>query len=586
MVQLNTTYDSSIHQKIFVLKGDEGYARTTDTIATLITDFGNYTTYISKCHVGLEIQVLRELGDSFLHIYCDDEELYSIPWSDSGMAQIIDEDWNDKGVYWENGKLIIGKYDYENNINTGLFLLYDVEHTIKVRYDSNEKCLGSSAKPIVFTVPSPDTFATELSFNKVTPPRYAPNTTINDITVTLTSDNELTSSKLIDIYDDSTTPSTLLTQVELEQDVASTITLTGLSDGVHKIRASWTGDGECYATDSELDISVGYKITNLEYPSYLISGTSGTLSCIVTDYFDNPWSSLGGVVGEEGAWEPISQSSSTDSHGFISFDTVYFSNYPFFVQISGWSGEKHTTNIINPTSIQVAFNEPITDRYQSSSGWMDASNRITATVMGANNQPIQVAGIDLSIYMESFFNTDHWWGVTDSNGRYTEELGQNIAGVITGRVTVKGTQISNSAKWIVPEYWWSSSKNKQVGSYLSDGGITVSKVSNGFRLDSYNSALNLVKFAYDSPVSENPVYRIEFDVVRLGDYNNGYTHLCGRSFQMGVGHYVISHNLGNGSVQITFNGRDSAWTNVPNRFEIGCNNYMMIIDNLVIVREE
>ena len=46
MVQLNTTYDSSIHQKIFVLKGDEAYARTTDTIATLITDFDNYATYM------------------------------------------------------------------------------------------------------------------------------------------------------------------------------------------------------------------------------------------------------------------------------------------------------------------------------------------------------------------------------------------------------------------------------------------------------------------------------------------------------------------------------------------------------------
>ena len=95
MVQLNTTYDSKIHQKVFVLKGDEAYARTTDTIATLITDFGDYDSHINYCHVGLEIQVLRELGKSHLFIYCDDELIYKIPWADSGMAQIIDEEWNE-----------------------------------------------------------------------------------------------------------------------------------------------------------------------------------------------------------------------------------------------------------------------------------------------------------------------------------------------------------------------------------------------------------------------------------------------------------------------------------------------------------
>ena len=54
-----------------------------------------------------------------------------------------------------------------------------------------------------------------------------------------------------------------------------------------------------------------------------------------------------------------------------------------------------------------------------------------------------------------------------------------MAGIVTTTVTAKGTQVSNSAKWIIPEYWWSSSNNKQAGSYSADGGINVTKVSNG-----------------------------------------------------------------------------------------------------------
>ena len=600
MVQLNTTYDSSIHQKIFVLKGDEGYARTTDTIATLITDFDNYTTYIERCHVGLEIQVLRELGVSKIYIQIDDEVPWEIPWSDSGMAQIIDEDWNEQGVYWENGKLIIGKYDHDNNINTGLFLLYDVEHTIKVRYDGNKNCLGSSAKPIVFTVPTPDYFATELSFNKATPPRYAPNTTINDITVTLTSDTELSSSKLIDIYDDATTPSTLLTQVELEQDVPSTINLTGLSDGLHKIRASWTGDWECYASDSELDVSVGYKLTNIQYPSFLYTGQEVEVSCYISDYFDEPWSGLSLAIFEKrgSAWYSISSFLYTDSNGYLHFNGVDISSYPYaFYSTSNprWNSDLMTTEIIEITGISVAFDEPISDRNLSSIGWADASNRITATVMGANNQPIQVADIPLTVEYESFVGTYSWDHVTNSNGTYTGELKTDIARIVTGTVTVTNTQISNTAKWIIPEYWWSSSKNKQVGTCTNQS--YVSKVVDGFAFNSGKNTEKQFSFAFnpnswhsDFPITG--IYTIEFERGSAYSYDmsSWSWDCCGfnLSSQSNKGrYYKFICDLINQQVSMIVDGTEKgthAFT--PKSFNMSINNMQVVIDNLVIVREE
>ena len=594
MVQLNTTYDSSIHQKIFVLKGDEAYARTTDTIATLITDFGDFDSHINYCHIGLEIQVLRELGNSTLFIYCDDELLYAIPWADSGMAQIIDEDWNEKGVYWINGKLVIGKYEEEDYSDTqqgesrivdstGLYLLYDVDHTIKVRYGGNKNCLGSSEN-IKFNVPTPTKFVSELVFNK-DEQRYAPNTTIDDLTLTLTCGNDLTTAKSVKIYDDISGTPVLLDTVSLTQDVPVTLSLSGLSDGLHPIRALWQGDGESYSSEETIHISVGYKIINLEYPPYLISGTVGTLSCNVLDYFDEPWIGIGAFVGDDGSWEPISNASTSDSHGFVSFNQVYFSEYPFFVQIGGWNGEKHTIPIINPSAIQVTFNEPITESFRSRYGdWTQATNTITATVMGANNQPIQVADMPLVVKLESFRPTQTWESLTNANGVYSQLLTTNDPRVITATVTLKGTQISNTAKWTVPEYWWSNSNNKQAGSYTADGGITVTKVSNGFKFESKSPSYQNVYFGYGS---DTGVYIIEFDnVISNG---TGSANILGHGMSMPFsGHYKFIHDLDNSTVKQYFNGREGlTWSYSPKRFEFGCeNDYYSIIDNLVIVREE
>lgn len=598
MVQLNTTYDSSIHQKIFVLRGDEAYARTTDTIATLITDFDNYSSYISKCHVGLEIQVLRELGESTLHIYCDDEEIYAIPWVDSGMAQVIDSDWNDKGVYWEDGKLIIGKYDYENHINTGLFLLYDVEHMIKIRYDGNKRCLGSKADPIIFTVPTPDTFATELTFNKVNP-RYAPDTTIDDVTLTLTCQNELTSSKMIDIYDDSTTPSTLLDTVELEQDTPLTVTLSGLSDGLHNIRASWNGDYECYGSETTMNVSMGYKITQLEYPSMLISGNAGTLSCTVLDYFNNPYVGLGFAVVEyipNWGWETISPDSNlTDGNGFVSIDPVYYSSREFAITDGNWYGDKHTTNVISPSKLQVAFDNPISDRRLYYDGtWGVATNNLTVNVLDENNQKISVGDIPLTIRFKNFIYDDSYDEVTDATGTYTGGYNSKIAGLINTTVTVKNTQVSETVNWIVPEYWWSSSNNKQVGTSTNTEAMVISKVSNGFKFKAETSGSATARFLFnpnsdpsDIKVPIQGIYSVEFDCISYGSE----FYLYGEEVTSNLRnkHIKILHNLNTGVVKMYADGNlfDTITgmniNNFPLRTRNGNN---VVIDNLVIVREQ
>lgn len=556
MAQLNTTYDSSIHQKIFVLKGDEGYARTTDTIATLIDTFGDYDSHIEYCHVGLEIQVLRELGKSTLYIYCDGTEIYAIPWSDSGMAQIIDENWNKQGVYWIDGKLVIGRYDetdYSDNDertidSTGLYLPYDVDHTITVRYDGNNNCLGSNSKPIKFNVPKPDKFNSELIFNKENP-RYAPNSTINDITLTLTCDNELTSAKSVKIYDDSQNPPVLINTVSLEQDVPTTISLGQLSDGLHSIRALWQGDGESYLSEKTINVSVGYKITNLSYSSILPTGQTGVLSCVINDYFNEPYSGLEHITVvesiSEGEWNTISQESTTDNNGFLLFGSVEFSSREFAISDGNWYSEKHSVSIVNPTDVTIGLLNPVSEYQQST-----MSNTVSGMVYD-NGSPVTVEGIDVLIYSNNSILGN---ASTDSKGRYSTTILKRVTekGIIPITATIIGTNISETTSWTIPEFWWSTSQNKDVGNLGSTYGVNVSKKSNEYTFNP-KSGYGYVIFPYES----SGVYITYFDIINPEPtatiYFNRLSLPVGQ-FAPSRANVMIIHNTETGSVYLYVKG--------------------------------
>ena len=80
-----------------------------------------------------------------------------------------------------------------------------------------------------------------------------------------------------------------------------------------------------------------------------------------------------------------------------------------------------TTEIIEITDINVSFANPIVEREQMSDGrYYNTYNRLTATVKGANNQPINIAGIPLTITGTHSYigNLSTIYTVTDSNGKW------------------------------------------------------------------------------------------------------------------------------------------------------------------------
>ena len=517
MVQLNTTYDSKIKEKIFILKGDEGYARTTDVVANLITSFSDYDDYLGNCHVGLEIQVLRELGDSTIDIYINDE-VKTIPWSSEHMDEIIDADWNEQGIYWEDGKLIVGKYETTPSlIETGLYLPYDVEHTIKVRYNGNKYCLGSSAKPLVFTVPTPDKFKSMLTLSGET--RFAPDTSVN---IGLRFDCEATiqEAKTVLIYDGD---DLIATVDDVEKGVTSTVNLGVLSDGLHNLMAVFEGDDEAMASKSSIQyISVGYNISQVQYTPALITGTTGTFSCVVTDYFVNPWDDLSVKVSDYNGstWNDISSSATTDENGAVSFNTVQYNANPFAVTIGNWHSRTYTTQIIYPSDISIQSSRELLHTQMSDSTFISG-------YLMSGDEPIVANGIHLRAYIydmtgeipvpidKSIY--------TQENGRYNFEFNGNIGnGRKSGirRIVVMlydDHQFQNSIDVTLVEYDWSSVRSSQKGSATLNG-VSVSRTNDGFKVLRQSVGVSSILFKYDS--NQSPSKIMEFDYVDGSLSNN------------------------------------------------------------------
>ena len=511
MVQLNTTYDSKIKEKIFILKGDEGYARTTDVIANLITSFSDYDTKLEHCHVGLEIQVLREFGgDSHIHIYINGE-VKSIPWDSEHMDEIIDASWNNQGIYWENGKLIFGKYETTPSlIEKGLYLPYDVEHTIKVRYDGNTYCLGSSAKPLVFTVPTPDKFRSMLTLSGET--RFAPDSSVN-ISLRFDCEASIQEAKTVLIYDGD---DLIATVDDVEKGVISTVNLGVLSDGLHNLVAVFEGDDEAMASKSSIQyISVGYNISQVQYTPALITGTTGTLSCVVTDYFVEPWDDLSVKVSEYNGstWNDISSSATTDENGAVSFNTVQYNANPFAVTIGNWHSRTYTTQIIYPSDISIQSSRELLHTQLSDSTF------ISGYLMN-NDEPLVAEGIHLvaKIYDRTgeIPNPIVKHIYTQSNGKYSFEFdGKILNSRKSGikRIVVmlyNDQQMMNSIDIPLVEYDWNKGRLSQYGR-PNINGASVSRTNEGFKLSPTSTDTSIVSYMYDPNVSPSKI--MEFDYI-------------------------------------------------------------------------
>lgn len=380
MVQLNTNYDKDLKQRIFVLKGEETYARTTDVLASLVSDYNDCGTRLMYARVGIEIEVLRNFGDGFIYIYDNNQQIhtYDLPWFDSvsEMQQYYNtEEWANKGVTYYDGKLLIGS---DSILTSGFNLAYDMEHNIKVKYSGTKYCLGSTSEILTFNMPTPELFNGTLTFTSGSDNRYDTGATIDDLVVTYVSNGSATNDKIIKIYEGNTL---LADDITVPNNTPTTVSLdSSLSEGVHTLRAVFLGDDRSTYTETSLDISVGYKVTITSQPQAILNGNQCSITCNVVDYLNNPVVN-GAVKCRSSPSSIVSSTFYTGSNGNATLTDCVLTTSNCYIDYTStgsvtYSSSKITTNVVTITGITM----DTSDAYIGNMESMNITGSVTSNV--------------------------------------------------------------------------------------------------------------------------------------------------------------------------------------------------------------
>ena len=492
MVQLNTTYDKTLKEKVFVLKGEEAYARTTDVLADIISDFDDCNSHINYCRVGLEVDVLREVGDAFVNIYDNDIMLLSIPWGED-MDTIINNDYyNNQGIYWQDDKLIIGS---STDVDTGFFMDYDVEHNIRVDYTGNKQCLSSKSDVISFVEEKPDSYSSTLNVTTSETSYDVGDTVTFNVTLSIsTSDIQHT----IQVYDNGS----LIDTLTIDANEPTTYTKSGLSEGLHSFRFYFIGDEEAFSSETTKDISVGYKLVLESVPSYAVNGVPVSVGVRLTNYFNNPLELK--TINMIDDYGEISQSTArTDENGYVLIEPVYVGTTPIRavyrneLTSKNYYSEKVTIPIYSPSRIDITPSRRVIANNETSD--------ITITPYPSLNKDLNVP---LTIERSSGTTSDTV--VVPSNLEYGIET---ITGDGNGDITITANIGDVTATEVIEDVlqYWSVVNQTEFGKSYYNSYCTLSIVDNGYRwrgIQNYNTPR--LTFS-SSPKSSNLL--LEFDVI-------------------------------------------------------------------------
>ena len=324
MVRISTQYDNTIVNdkevgKVFMIRGDEGYARTTDVVFGIITDDSSADS-VQGYKVAFYYDVLRDVGSSTVILYDNDVVIKEFDWSsDNGMQYIGTT--NDHTVI---------------DPNTCLYLPYDEEHKLWMKYNGNTHSLYSKSKQSSVYCDLPLEFYTNIAFSDVE--LLGDDMSFN---LTLTIHGQVTSAtygKGIEIYLDDEYIETVSTPddsnvVECE--------LSGIEDGHHMITAIVVGDEEIYTATNNYEFDSGYDISIVSYPQPFINNLGGDI--VVRALYN-------GEPFEDATVDFISGSATTDEDGYatISLTTIGGSG-EYYATCYDKQSEPVTITVANPS---------------------------------------------------------------------------------------------------------------------------------------------------------------------------------------------------------------------------------------------
>lgn len=284
MVRISTVWDKidDVNTKVFMVRGDEAYARTTNVQISLKDSVSGASNGFVATAI---VDVLRDTGNSSITFYDGEDVLTVVDWSYSNS----------------NMEVQLPRLSWDN------------EHLIWARYNGNTECLKSKSDVVSISKPNPDLTDTTIT-NTTSVINY---TSTDNITITGKLNRVTGSASLqgreISFYADGIFKGTANTS-DTSGNVSKNIGT--LSNGKHEIAIVFNGDNPLGASEIKFNISVGYTLTILEYPkTFILSNGINNLVKV------NLLNSLGDPVPNK-AISFGGQSATTDENGVATITNI------------------------------------------------------------------------------------------------------------------------------------------------------------------------------------------------------------------------------------------------------------------------
>lgn len=476
MSKVTTTYDNTLKEKIFIIKGEEGYARSTDCVLTeLYTNGGerqpDWNTSLDNMKLEFRIDVLRDVGASQVVLYDNDTTI-----------GVYDFDINTHSIdlKYEGG-------DEDNRIE----LAYDVEHHLYAKYMGNKQCLKSQSQSYHLFEPMPDAFKCELSFldandrvmNGGTNSDYDMGDTI-EFKVKLEADDYITGNT-IEVYDGNTlvgeytTDANGLTEL-IQIETYDSETYTHFS-GLKKLSAKFNGTQYLEAKLVSTNVSVGYTVSVIEYPQYVVNSEPSQVIAEVESYNGNePFAHMSenyyAVFEIDRSEEPIGyekiSSSIQPSGDRLYFDNVVFTKGEFMIGFAfpyafDYVSDDYTIDVYNNVTVAVSPKQAVTS----------ANNvlPISATLK-QGTAPLPHEGIAVDFNGSSILTN------TDGIAVYNYE-GNSVGDVSVTASVYSAYDTANIED--VYQYW--SKTNGNISIYYRDRYGATTSQSNGWKCTPFSS---------------------------------------------------------------------------------------------------
>lgn len=455
MPKISTYYDKELKEKCFVVRGDEAYARTTD-VAIALDGEPTATSSIYTYSASIALDVYRDIGDSTVLLYDNDELIDTIEWSDDVSSQTID-----------------------------LTLTYADMHRIRAKYLGNSSCRASQSKVLDIQKERDASLTSSITPNALESKVYYDDFSLH---FTLDTPSGVTGARTVTVYVDDTE----YTTVDATPNTSTAVSFTGLTDALHTIKYVFDGDDVVSSCENSVQISYGLNI-KVSTPSIVaFDNADFTYSITVYDFFGNVINSnfLCGLDIPYGISYTGATQSVTLTNGTFTLPTTSLTS------ITGESGTFLIGGQIELRNFNIPVNAVEVQDITLDADYKQLQDNETTTLRGSVSTNGSVEGLKVLVDGETV--------VTDSYGDFTkpysmESLYDDMVGAYCGGITESIT-IEN-----VLQYWEIGDGIHETEKLYNTTRVNVRKTNIGYEVKSSSSSQPTGRIVFRPVYDENVV---------------------------------------------------------------------------------